>query len=49
MSASDKPKGKCEFCGRMMTSGGLVRHLKSCDDRDQAVMYANENNKKARE
>ena len=49
MSASNKTKGNCEFCGRKMTSGGLARHLKSCDDRDKAVTYANENNKKARE
>ena len=46
---STRIKGKCNFCRRKMTSGGLVKHLKSCGDRDKAVTYANENNTKARE
>lgn len=49
MSTRKKAKGICEFCGRKMTSGGLVRHLKSCDDRNKAVTHANANNGKARE
>lgn len=49
MSASNKTKGKCKFCGRQMTSGGLIRHLKTCDDRNEAVAKANDSNEKARE
>ena len=49
MSASNKAKSKCAFCGRKMTSSGLIRHLKSCDGRIEAVTNANENNGKARE
>jgi len=49
MSARKKAKGNCKFCGRKMTSGGLVRHLISCEDREKAVNHANENNRKAQE
>jgi len=49
MSASNRAKGNCEFCGRKMTSGGLVKHLKSCDDRNKAIIYANESSGKTQE
>lgn len=49
MSTTDKPKGSCSFCGRKMTSAGLVRHLKSCDDRDNAVTDVNTKDGKGRE
>ncbi len=49
MSARKRTKGDCVFCGKKMTSGGLVRHLKSCDDRIEAVTHTIENIKKAPE
>lgn len=49
MSSTNKTKGTCNFCGRKLTSGGLIRHLKSCDEREEAVARANEQNKKAPE
>lgn len=49
MSARKKTKGNCVFCGKKMTAGGLIRHLKTCDGRKNTVAKANENNKKAPE
>ena len=45
MSSGNRTKGKCVFCGRAMTSGGLVRHLRTCDRRQEAIRDANKNNK----
>jgi hypothetical protein len=41
MAKSSRPKGKCEFCGREMTRGGMARHLRSCPKREKAIEAAN--------
>jgi hypothetical protein len=33
-------KGKCEYCGKEMSKGGLSRHLKSCAERQEAIAKA---------
>ncbi len=33
-------KGNCVFCGREMTRGGLVRHLRACPEREAAIARA---------
>lgn len=38
--AGKQSKGKCEYCGKEMTKGGLVKHLKSCEQRQAAVAEA---------
>ncbi len=35
--ANKQTKGKCLFCGRDMTRGGMIRHLPSCEQRRQAI------------
>ena len=48
MARSKQSKGKCSFCEKEMTKGGLSRHLKSCPARQEAVAAAS-NNKRAKE
>ncbi|HYW94843.1 MAG TPA: hypothetical protein VE870_04595 [Bacteroidales bacterium] len=36
MSTTKQTKGKCVFCKREMTAGGLIRHLQACDQRQAA-------------
>lgn len=45
MSPGKRTKGECVFCGRAMTSGGLIRHLKACDQRQEAIRDADQNKK----
>lgn len=45
MSPRQQSKGVCVFCGHDMTSGGLIRHLKTCDRRREAIEAANRNKK----
>jgi hypothetical protein len=40
MARQSTPRGKCVFCGREFTRGGLVTHLKACPDRAEAVAKA---------
>ena len=40
MSSHKQTKGKCEFCKRELTAGGLVRHLPACDQRQEAIESA---------
>jgi len=40
MAVQSKPRGKCVFCGREMTRGGMTRHLASCPERQQAIAAA---------
>ncbi len=42
MTARKQSRGKCYFCGREMTRGGLVRHLSACPERREAVRVANQ-------
>jgi hypothetical protein len=35
-------RGKCTFCGRDMTKGGLTKHLSTCSQRQEAIGAANE-------
>src|SRR5699024_8587279 len=46
MSSNQRNRGECVFCGRSLTSGGLIRHLKSCDERKKAIQKANDSKKK---
>jgi hypothetical protein len=38
MARRKQSRGKCTFCGREMTRGGLVRHLKACPQREEATV-----------
>lgn len=40
--AQKSPKGECTYCGRSMTRGGMSRHLRACDEREQAIEAADE-------
>lgn len=40
MAHSERPRGKCIFCGREMTRGGLSRHFESCAERKKAIAAA---------
>jgi hypothetical protein len=42
MSPTAKPKGKCTFCGREMTRGGMARHLPACPERKAAIAAADQ-------
>jgi len=42
MARGKQSKGKCTFCGREMTKGGLTRHLKTCEQRQEAIGAANQ-------
>ena len=40
MARRKQSRGKCAFCGREMTKGGLSRHLKTCPQRQEAMSAA---------
>ncbi len=40
MARRKQSRGKCNFCGREMTKGGLTRHLASCSERQAAIKAA---------
>lgn len=42
MARTKQSRGKCAFCGREMTKGGLSRHLKTCSEREEAIRVANQ-------
>jgi endogenous inhibitor of DNA gyrase (YacG/DUF329 family) len=37
MAQKKQSRGKCAFCGREMTKGGLSKHLKTCPQRAEAI------------
>ena len=49
MAQSRHPRGKCVFCGREMTRGGLARHLPACPQRRAAIEEANKKSGKKEE
>jgi len=49
MSRRKQSKGKCIFCGREMTKGGLSRHLSSCPKRQEAISAAGRNSGKTQQ
>jgi hypothetical protein len=42
MTRSKQTRGKCTFCGREMTKGGLSRHIKTCPQRQEAIATGNQ-------
>ena len=42
MARRKQTRGKCAFCGREMTRGGLARHLPACSGRQGAIEKANQ-------
>lgn len=42
MTRRQQTRGKCAFCGREMTRGGLAKHLSTCPQRQAAVAAVNE-------
>ena len=42
MARRKQSQGKCTFCGREMTRGGLTRHLSTCPQRQEAIDAANQ-------
>jgi hypothetical protein len=42
MARRKQSRGKCAFCGREMTKGGLARHLPICSQREEAISTANQ-------
>ncbi len=42
MANRKQSRGKCNFCGKEMTKGGLSKHLKSCAKRQEAIDTANQ-------
>ncbi len=42
MGKRKQTRGKCAFCGREMTAGGMSRHLRACPERKKAVEAANQ-------
>jgi len=47
MSRKKQTRGKCAFCEREMTKGGLSRHLKTCPQRQEAIAAADQGRGKA--
>ncbi|HEY84012.1 MAG TPA: plasmid pRiA4b ORF-3 family protein [Chloroflexi bacterium] len=41
MARRKQSRGKCAFCGREMTKGGLSKHLSSCSQRQETIDAAN--------
>jgi hypothetical protein len=42
MSEGNRNRGACVYCGREATRGGMARHLRACEKRDQAIGSADE-------
>jgi hypothetical protein len=42
MGRRKQSRGKCAFCAREMTKGGLTRHLRTCSQRQEAISAANQ-------
>ena len=42
MAARKQSRGKCAFCGREMTRGGLTKHLEACAEHKAAIEAANQ-------
>lgn len=42
MARRKQTRGKCVFCGKEMTRGGLVKHLAACAERSQAIAKADQ-------
>ncbi len=42
MAAKKQIRGKCEFCGKETAKGWMIRHLKSCEAREEAIKKADE-------
>ena len=42
MARRKQTRGKCAFCGREMTRGGLIKHLKACAERKEAIDASNQ-------
>ena len=40
MARRKQSRGKCAFCGRERTRGGLARHLSACPQRQEAISTA---------
>lgn len=38
--AGKQTQGACSYCGREMTRGGMARHLRVCDKRNEAIAAA---------
>ena len=41
MARGKQSRGRCAFCGREMSKGGLARHLSVCSERQRAISAAN--------
>ncbi|MBT9163179.1 MAG: hypothetical protein DDT24_00083 [Chloroflexi bacterium] len=42
MVRKKQSQGKCTFCGREMTKGGLAKHLMACPQREGSISAANQ-------
>lgn len=42
MAWRKQTRGKCVFCGKEMTRGGLAKHLAACAERSQAIAAADQ-------
>ena len=42
MARKKQSRGKCGFCEREMTKGGLSKHLRTCPQRKEAISEANQ-------
>jgi len=42
MARRKQSRGKCAFCGREMTKGGMAKHLQTCLQRNEAVSKADQ-------
>ncbi len=40
MAHGEQSTGACTYCGKVMTRGGLARHLRTCPQRQQAIALA---------
>lgn len=47
MAQEQQTRGKCTFCGREMTRGGMARHLRTCPERKAAIEEAAASSRKA--
>lgn len=47
MARKKQTQGKCAFCGREMTRGGMSRHLRACSERETVIEEAAQSSRKA--
>lgn len=46
MSANKQSRGTCQYCGKEYAKGGMIRHLRTCSVRKEAIEAADQGSRK---